>query len=290
MISKRKYIDNFSHGKQKNVFCAILCAFLAFQALAQRLQDSYVDYIDRYREVALQHQIAFGIPASITLAQGLLESRAGQSHLATAGNNHFGIKSYNWQGEELCFGDSTRRVCYRKYGSPEDSFLDHSRFLKGKRYERLFLLDVTDYRGWAQGLSQCGYAEDPLYPEKLITLIELYQLQLLDSDPTLLAQAKKAQEELEKKQREKEERERKKLEKKQHKNHSDNKEVPPPKPKNEKKTQHDNRNNIPAARPRHTTAHNDVPPAPSRAEINAQTAKKAQRRSANQTNASADND
>ncbi|MBR1804245.1 MAG: glucosaminidase domain-containing protein [Muribaculaceae bacterium] len=153
----------------------LLMLTLAQMASAQMSAD-FRAYIERYKTVALQHESAFGIPASITLAQGLLESGAGHSGLAINGNNHFGIKDFSWHGDVVCYGDSTRRTCYRKYGSAEDSFLDHARFLKGKRYGRLYELDITDYRGWAQGLRDCGYAEDPAYPQKLINIIEQYKL------------------------------------------------------------------------------------------------------------------
>lgn len=148
---------------------------MALMASAQSSSD-FRAYIERYKAVALQHESAFGIPASITLAQGLLESGAGHSGLAINGNNHFGIKDFSWHGDVVCYGDSTRRTCYRKYGSAEDSFLDHARFLKGKRYGKLYDLDITDYRGWAHGLRDCGYAEDPAYPQKLINIIEQYRL------------------------------------------------------------------------------------------------------------------
>ena len=189
MISPCKIIDNFLSLKQKTVICCIFVAFFAFSAASQALRNDYKAYIERYKAMALQHESAFGIPASITLAQGLLESGAGRSGLAINGNNHFGIKDFSWHGEVVCYGDSTNRTCYRKYGCAEDSFLDHARFLKGKRYGKLYELDVTDYRGWAEGLRECGYAEDPLYPQKLINIIEQYQLHLLSTGKPIFATA-----------------------------------------------------------------------------------------------------
>jgi len=164
-------------------FCAFFVLFCALTAPAQGLSGRYTDYIERYKQVALQHQQEFGIPACITLAQGLLESNAGCSYLAKQGNNHFGIKCYHWRGDRVEFNDTTRHVCYRKYGCAEDSFLDHARFLKGPRYSVLYKLDISDYRSWAQGLRDCGYAEDPDYPVKLIRLIEQYKLYALDGSP-----------------------------------------------------------------------------------------------------------
>ena len=153
--------------------------FSAISASSQTKQQRYLDYIDRYKSVALQHEREFGVPASITLAQGILESSVGQSKMALEANNHFGIKAYHWNGE--VYGkDSLGSVGYRKYGAPEDSYLDHAKFLKGPRYSVLYELDVTDYRSWAQGLRDCGYAEDVNYPAKLIRIIEQYELYALD--------------------------------------------------------------------------------------------------------------
>ena len=147
------------------------------------LASSYEDYIDRYWQLAVEHQQEYGIPASITLAQGLLESAAGQSTLATEGNNHFGIKCHKeWQGETMLRSDDAPDECFRVYKTPEESYRDHSQFLRRTRYLRLFSLDVTDYRGWAQGLRECGYATDPNYAARLITIIERYSLYSYDTD------------------------------------------------------------------------------------------------------------
>lgn len=180
MIGKSRY--NFLNDKQKTAFCSFLLLFVALLARGQALNARYLEYIDRYKAIALEHQRDFGVPAAITLAQGLLESNAGQSYLARRGNNHFGIKCYSWKGPVVEFDDTLKHNCYRNYGCAEDSFLDHAKFLKGKRYKALYDLDVSDYQAWAQGLRDCGYAEDPAYPQKLIRLIEQYELHKLAPD------------------------------------------------------------------------------------------------------------
>ena len=178
-ILERKIIEIFSKSKQKMVFCLIFGVFCAISASAQPKHQRYLEYIERYKKVALQTERDYGIPASITLAQGLLESYVGQSKMALEANNHFGIKAYHWSGE-VYGGDSIKQVGYRKYGCPEDSFLDHAQFLRGPRYSILYQFDVTDYRSWAQGLRDCGYAEDVNYPTKLINIIEQYELYALN--------------------------------------------------------------------------------------------------------------
>ena len=175
-----KIIDNFSISKQISHFCLIFVLFCALCASAQTRQQRCLDYIERYKTVALQHEKDYGVPASITLAQGILESSVGQSKMAVEANNHFGIKAYHWQGEVYGGSDSLGNVGYRKYGAPEDSFLDHAKFLKGPRYSILYEFDITDYRSWAQGLRDCGYAEDVNYPSKLINIIEKYELYALN--------------------------------------------------------------------------------------------------------------
>ena len=181
---ERKIIDFFSINKQISHFCLIFMVFCTFSAASQSRQAQYLDYIERYKQVALEQEREFGVPASITLAQGILESSVGQSKMAREANNHFGIKAYHWSGE-VYGGDSLGTVGYRKYGAPEDSFLDHAKFLKGPRYSVLYELDVTDYRSWAQGLRDCGYAEDVNYPSKLISIIEKYELYALNGGKRL---------------------------------------------------------------------------------------------------------
>ncbi len=144
--------------------------------------DTYTDYIERYRDMAVAEQTRSGIPASITLAQGLLESAAGRSTLAREGNNHFGIKCHSdWEGETMLRSDDRPDECFRVYSDPAESFADHTRFLQRRRYERLFDLDAGDYVGWAHGLRECGYATDPNYADRLITIIERYGLTTYDS-------------------------------------------------------------------------------------------------------------
>ena len=168
--NNRKFIDYFSNIKQKFAFCAIFTLFFCITSTSATRDDVY-RYIDAYKNAALIEQRDYGIPACITLAQGLLESAAGTSKLAREGNNHFGIKCHrSWKGDSVFSG----KTCYRKYRTVLDSYSDHSRFLKAKRYESLFSLELSDYRGWAHGLKRCGYATDPLYAEKLINLIETY--------------------------------------------------------------------------------------------------------------------
>lgn len=152
----------------------------AIAAAPKKLQVN-VDYINKYSQIAVDKMREHHIPASITLAQGILESGAGQSELAKKSNNHFGIKCHqDWTGERVYHDDDEKQECFRKYSKPELSYEDHSQFLKKKRYEPLFALDVTDYKGWAKGLKACGYATAKDYAERLIELIETYELQQYD--------------------------------------------------------------------------------------------------------------
>ena len=141
-------------------------------------------YIHTYKDWAIHEMNTYGIPASITLAQGLLESRTGKSILTIKGNNHFGIKCHsNWNGKKIYHNDDRRKECFRSYSSPLESFTDHSAFLKNRRrYSFLFSLDPTDYKAWAYGLKRAGYATDKKYPEKLITLIERHGLYQYDNN------------------------------------------------------------------------------------------------------------
>lgn len=143
--------------------------------------QKYLNYIEKYHSIAQEQQQLHGIPASITLAQGLLESQCGESRLAREGNNHFGIKCTGWSGDTIRHDDDELQECFRRYPSAEQSYADHSLFLKRKRYTPLFSLDVTDYAAWARTLKKCGYATDPAYPDKLIRIIETYELYRYDS-------------------------------------------------------------------------------------------------------------
>lgn len=139
--------------------------------------DVFEDYIDNYNGLAVEQMKEHGIPASITLAQGLLESSAGRSPLAKRGNNHFGIKCHKeWEGATMLRDDDAPNECFSVYDSAAESFSDHSKFLKRERYKSLFDLSLTDYQGWAKGLSRCGYATDPNYADRLISIIERYAL------------------------------------------------------------------------------------------------------------------
>jgi len=138
-------------------------------------------YIERFKNIAITEMNGSGIPASITLAQGILESGNGNSKLAKEANNHFGIKcTTEWKGETILQDDDNKDDCFRVYKSPEESFRDHTEFLKRKRYAPLFELDKNDYRGWANGLKTSGYATNPKYAELLISLVERYDLSRFD--------------------------------------------------------------------------------------------------------------
>lgn len=140
------------------------------------------EYLNRYSALAVSEMRRTGIPASITLAQGMLESDYGRSSLARKGNNHFGIKCHNdWNGDKMYHDDNRKGECFRVYASVEDSYRDHSDFLvTGSRYRDLFRLSSTDYRAWAHGLKKAGYATDPNYPSLLIRKIEDYRLHAYD--------------------------------------------------------------------------------------------------------------
>ncbi|GAA4236312.1 glucosaminidase domain-containing protein [Postechiella marina] len=143
-------------------------------------------YIDTYKEIAQEEMRLYNIPASITIAQGILESGSGKGRLSIEANNHFGIKCHNWSGAKIYHDDDEAQECFRKYNNAKYSFRDHSLFLTGrKRYEGLFKLKQTNYKGWAKGLRAAGYATDKRYPEKLISLIERYRLYELDGGKKL---------------------------------------------------------------------------------------------------------
>lgn len=156
------------------------------QATAPLPAKSYTnvveDYIDQFSEIAMQEMKQYGIPASITLAQGILESGAGQGTLSVRANNHFGIKCHSaWKGDYVHHDDDEDQECFRKYVDAKYSYRDHSLFLTTRgRYSFLFDLSKKDYKGWAKGLKKAGYATDPKYPNKLISIIERYQLQDFD--------------------------------------------------------------------------------------------------------------
>ena len=158
----------------------LFLAFLPLSLMAQRITPE--EYIQTYKDIAIHEMQTHKIPASITLAQGLLESGAGNSALAREANNHFGIKcQQGWQGDTYYMDDDEKDECFRKYVDVEDSFRDHSLFLCTRgRYSALFDLDITDYQGWARGLKAAGYATNPKYAQLLIDRIELYELTQYD--------------------------------------------------------------------------------------------------------------
>ena len=171
----------------KAVYISICCLMLLTCLVAdagqpQATSDYRTDYILRYKDAAIAQMQQSGIPASITLAQACLESGFGTSTLATKGNNHFGIKCHDYTGRRMYVDDDVKDDCFRVYDKVEDSFQDHSDFLRYRsRYSFLFDLDPTDYKGWAYGLKAAGYATDPQYATRLIDLIERYNLQQYDS-------------------------------------------------------------------------------------------------------------
>ncbi len=159
----------------------VICLFPGLLSASSRQNQAYLNYINKYSSIAVNQQKKYKIPASIILAQGLLESGAGQSRLAKEGNNHFGIKCHDWTGRKIYHNDDRKGECFRKYSSVQQSFDDHSVFLAHRsRYESLFKLRTTDYKGWAHGLKRCGYATDRAYAPKLIKIIEDYDLHKYD--------------------------------------------------------------------------------------------------------------
>lgn len=146
-----------------------------------RWNSQYQTYIDQYKDLAIAEMLKHNIPASITLAQGLLESGAGTSDLARKSNNHFGIKCHDWIGATTSYDDDRPNECFRVYRDVYESYEDHSKFLTEQpRYRNLFKLKRTDYKSWARGLKKCGYATNPAYAKQLINIIELYKLHRYD--------------------------------------------------------------------------------------------------------------
>lgn len=174
----------------KNKLLCVLLLLASLGASAQSTNQHYLNYIATYSDMAVEQQRLYSIPASVTLAQGLLESAAGRSTLAREGNNHFGIKCHrNWTGATMLRDDDAPDECFRVYESAAESFRDHSLFLLGRRYARLFDLDPTDFEGWARGLSACGYATDPNYADRLISIIRRYELYDFDLGSTHKAES-----------------------------------------------------------------------------------------------------
>ena len=164
------------------VIAALTLTAFSYYVFGQSPSD-YNTYILKYYKTAIRQQKKYKIPASIILAQAILESGAGKSYLATEGNNHFGIKCKpEWTGRCIYKDDNEKKECFRKYASSADSFEDHSLFLANRIYYKpLFKLQPTDYKAWAKGLKECGYATDSLYATKLIKLIDRYKLYYYDT-------------------------------------------------------------------------------------------------------------
>lgn len=157
---------------------------LAATCVQAQSRQTREEYIARYKHIAIDHMERYGIPASITMAQGILESDSGNSKLAKSSNNHFGIKcKSHWQGQKVYHDDDEKGECFRAYDSVEESYLDHADFLdQSPRYDSLFAYSSTDYRSWARGLKAAGYATAPDYAERLVKIIEDNQLYLLDKE------------------------------------------------------------------------------------------------------------
>ena len=168
-------------------FLAMIILLLNFTACKVSQQSAstgtYHDYAARYGKIAISHMQKYRIPASITLAQGILESAGGNSRLAREANNHFGIKcTSDWRGATIYAEENKKKECYRKYKNVTDSYNDHALFLANRVYYKpLFKLNIHDYKAWAKGLQQCGYATDPQYANKLIRVIESYKLYQFDT-------------------------------------------------------------------------------------------------------------
>jgi LysM repeat protein len=158
--------------KQVIVLLAFLISTLAIAEGDPSKRNTRAEYIAEWKDVAIAQMEKYGIPASITLAQAILESGDGNSELARGANNHFGIKCHDWQGKKVYHDDDKRNECFRKYRNAQESFKDHSIFLQRSRYSFLFDYKVTDYKSWAKGLKKAGYATNPKYPDLLIRLIE----------------------------------------------------------------------------------------------------------------------
>ncbi len=165
----------------KLLFTALLVPIMLHAGENRKISRS--EYIAMYKDDAVKDMKKMGVPASITMAQALLESSDGNSNLAREANNHFGIKCSDWRGPTYIQDDDTKDECFRKYKHVLESFDDHSNFLRTRpRYAFLFELDLKDYKGWARGLKKAGYATDPTYADRLIKIIEENQLYLLDTD------------------------------------------------------------------------------------------------------------
>jgi hypothetical protein len=167
----------------KKTLFILMATLMASSVIGADKGLSRSQYITKWKDEAIRQMAMHKIPASITLAQGIVESGNGNSELASKSNNHFGIKCHSdWKGKKTYHDDDKKGECFRKYNSAEDSFNDHSDFLKKNRYASLFDLDITDYKGWAKGLKKCGYATSPKYAKMLIDIIEQNDLDKYDKE------------------------------------------------------------------------------------------------------------
>ncbi len=171
------------HRTLRAALCVVLLLATTGLALAQKMNSTYQHYISRYADEAIRQMSRYNIPASITMAQALVETGAGTSTLASIHNNHFGIKCHkSWRGKTTYRTDDAPNECFRSYQSAMESYEDHSKFLLQPRYQSLFRLKQTDYVGWAKGLQRCGYATNKGYANLLIKMIETYELYALDRE------------------------------------------------------------------------------------------------------------
>lgn len=182
------------------VFISISFLFVSLGLFGQSGRKiTRTEYIDTYKDLAMKEMEQSGIPASITLAQGILESGDGNSRLARKANNHFGIKCHDWKGKSVRHDDDARRECFRKYKSVDESYNDHTEFLTSRdRYAFLFELEQDDYKGWAKGLKEAGYATSPTYASLLISLIEENELYKYDQEVLARAGERKGKAEYDK--------------------------------------------------------------------------------------------
>lgn len=166
-----------------NKIISTLVSFFTLATIFPYAQDKEIEYIQKYASIAVAEMELYKVPASITLAQGILETGSGQSLLAQEANNHFGIKcKKNWEGETMFHTDDAKGECFRKYNAAKDSYRDHSKFLAERPYyKNLFKLEITDYKGWAHGLKKAGYATNPRYAYILISKIEKLDLNKFDN-------------------------------------------------------------------------------------------------------------
>ena len=189
----------FFYSQMKRLIFSLFCTLAATQALAgsktetpskYQSPETY-EYIEKYYKTAIRHMLDYKIPASITLAQGILESGSGRSELAVKANNHFGIKcKTGYKGKEFHLDDETPNECFRVYDNAEESYKDHALFLTERPYYKpLFKLKTTDYKGWAKGLKECGYATNPKYAQRLIDIIEDNKLYKFDNEPATYLRA-----------------------------------------------------------------------------------------------------